>query len=177
MRPLLVVAVLAATAHADTLTVVDVGVTGDMRAHAHSFDATANAQEHPAAGLRLTLSFERPPLVYVDHPMTEARLVPELFIGALGDERIGEGYIGAGARLEGAIAGRPGRMSGGVYLAGRGLVIGSHHDSAAELAIGEYCLVRGGRRIGWETGAMLRPRDHEGRHELDALVTLYVGWN
>jgi hypothetical protein len=175
VRSLIVVAALAATAHADSLTVVDVGATGGMRTHAESFDAIGHGRAHPAAGLRLTLSFERPPLQYIDHPVHEARFVPELFVGALGDDRLGEGYVGAGLRLEEAVAAQPERMNGGMYAAGRGLVIGKHQDSAVELALGSYLRTRSGSRIGWEVGVMARPRDRERRHELDALVTLYIG--
>jgi hypothetical protein len=67
-------------------------------------------------------------------------------------------------------------MSGGLYVAGRGLVIGKHQDSGVELAMGSYLLTRGASRVGWEFGVMMRPRDHWGLHELDALFTLYVGW-
>lgn len=175
MRSLLVVAALASTAQADTITVVDVGATLDARAHGTSFDATANAPAHAVGGLRLTMSFERPPLRYIDHPFHEGRLVPELFAGALGDDTLGEGYVGAGLRLEAAVAAEPSRMSGGLYVAGRGLVIGKHQDSAVELMVGSYLLTHRGTRFGWETGVMMRPRDRDGLHELDALVTLYVG--
>jgi hypothetical protein len=176
MRSLAVVAALSAIAHADTITVVDVGATIDARAHARTFDDTATARPHPVGGLRLTLSFERPPLVYVDHVVVQGRIVPELLVGMLADDKLAEGYLGAGLRLEGAFAARPRRMSGAVYLAGRGIAIGRHQDGAGELAVGEYCLMGGARRVGWEAGAIVRPHDRDGRFELDAMLSLYVGW-
>ena len=54
-------------------------------------------------------------------------------------------------------------------------MIGKHRDGATEFAIGEHILYGHGKRLGWEVGAMLRPR-HDGRHELDALTTIYIGW-
>ena len=37
-------------------------------------------------------------------------------------------------------------------------------------------MLRNMTRIGVEGGAMVRPEDRDGNHELDVVMRLYVGW-
>lgn len=188
MRKLVVPALLfvASTASADRSTVVSLGLTGDARATGATYsDAGSSNVTDFLAGARLSLGFEDAPLA-IPPPglfVTEARLVPELFTGFLADDTHAEGYVGAGARLEGDIASnvRDVNMRTGIYVAGRGLVIGGHQDAAAELAIGEW-LERGGKRgrFGWEGSVVMRPRTWDSadrQRELNALFSIYVGWH
>ena len=64
----------------------------------------------------------------------------------------------------------------GFYIAGRGLVNGAHRDAAGEFVIGDYIMLPRMARVGVEGGAMVRPQDRDGNHELDAVMRLYVGW-
>ncbi len=175
----------AIPALADRSSVVSLGLYGDARATGATYsDAGNSTGSNFLGGARLTLGFEDAPLAipppgFYTH---ELRLVPELFTGFLMDDSHAEGYLGAGARIEGQIASnmRMVNMRTGIYVAGRGLVIGGHQDAAAELALGEW-LERGGQRgrFGWEGAVMMRPRmwDTGQTHELDALFSLYVGWH
>lgn len=160
------------------------GLTGDARATGASYSEAGNSNDlAKLAGARLTLTFEDAPLA-IPPPgglATDTRLVPELFAGFLADDVHAEGFVGAGLRAEAQLAShRHARaMRTGIYLAGRGLVIGEHRDAAAEFVLGEYLDLARGRRFGWEGGAMMRPRGDESTnrsHELDAVVTIYYGW-
>jgi hypothetical protein len=188
MRSFLVLAslgALASTASADRSTVMSVGLTGDARANGASYsDAGGSPVSGLLAGARLSLTFEDapvaiPPPGLIDH---DARIVPELFAGFLANDVHAEGYVGAGARLEAQLASnmRRANLRTGIYVAGRGVIIGKHQDGALELALGEYLEHGAGRtRFGWEAAVMMRPRNDAAAdrdHELDALVSIYLGW-
>jgi hypothetical protein len=173
---------VALTASADPSTVISIGATIDGRGTGATYDLAARTPARPLAGARLTLSFDDallpvPPPGLIDH---DFRLVPELFAGFLADEHRAEGMIGAGLRGELALAShRHGfAIRTAIYTAARGVVIGEHQDPAAELVLGEYVTIgHTTARVGWEGGAMIRPRDRAGDRELDAVLTCYVGWS
>ena len=173
----LVLTTAAGTARADRIPGLTLGGTLDFRFTAPTWDA-AEKQQTPDAfgGLQATLSFEDAPLPLTPwgHVSAEGRLVPELIIGELGNNQYAEGYLGAGLRAEIHMAGPKARA--GFYTAARGLVIGANRDSAAEFVVGDYVLVKSMTRIGVEGGAMVRPSDRDGNHELDATMRVYVGW-
>jgi hypothetical protein len=170
-------------ARADRGTVLTVGLTGDGRASGETFANAGRTDVRLLAGARLTVSFEDPPLAMPPPGdiAAEVRLAPELLTGFLADDVHAEGYVGAGVRGELWLAShrRSVGMRTAVYAAARAIVIGGHRDGAVEAAIGEYLSFRGGSRFGWEGGALIRPRAdaaEPGPRELDALVTIYVGW-
>jgi hypothetical protein len=174
---LLVLVLGTGTARAERIPVISLGGTIDFRFTAPSWDAAQKKQTPEVfGGAQLTLAFEDAPLPLTawGHVAAEGRLVPELIVGELGNTEYAEGYLGAGLRAEIHMAGPKARA--GFYVAGRGLVIGAHRDSAAEFVIGDYLLLRNMTRIGVEGGAMVRPDDRDGNHELDATMRVYVGW-
>lgn len=188
MRSFVVVAMVSAlggAASADRSTVMSLGLVGDGRAAGPSYsDAGSSKVSDVLGGARLALTFEDapvpiPPYGLVDH---DVRLVPELFTGFLADDTHAEGYIGAGLRGELQLASnmRGVNLRTGIYAAGRGVIIGKHQDGALELALGEYLEHGPGRtRFGWEGAVMMRPRSWDTAdraRELDALVSIYVGW-
>ncbi|HEY1554110.1 MAG TPA: hypothetical protein VGF94_04710 [Kofleriaceae bacterium] len=179
MRLVLAVLLVSATAHADRSTVMALGVTGDARATGATYSAAGDSNDlAKLGGARLTLTFEEPalPIPEPGAVATDGRLVPELVAGFLADDVHAEGFVGAGLRAEFDMAShrRAWPMLTGVYVAGRGLVIGAHQDPGAEFVLGEYLALAHGRRFGWEGGAIMRPRGDS--RELDAVVTLYYGW-
>jgi hypothetical protein len=178
---------LAGPAHADrhnSVATVELAAIGDARATGPTWGATAERDVAPWGGSRLTLSFEDAPLAVPPPGLSahDTRLVPELFAGFLANDIKAEGMLGAGVRGELALASH--RRSSPVrivmYVAARADVIGKHRDGAGEAAIGEYILLGdGSTRFGWEGGAMMRPRPHavaSRSHELDALMSIYLGW-
>ncbi len=173
----------AAPAHADRDTAVVVGATLVARATGATFAAANKADIRWLGGGRLTLSFDDPPppIPPPGHLGFDARLAPELLAGFIADDVHAEGYAGAGLRGELwlASANRRFHMRTAAYAAARALVIGDHRDGAVELVVGGYLSFAGHRRFGWEGGAVIRPRAGvpvgEAR-ELDALVSIYVGW-
>ncbi|HUJ62696.1 MAG TPA: hypothetical protein VLX92_29540 [Kofleriaceae bacterium] len=186
MRTVALVAVLvvASPALADRGTVVTLGAMLDGRSTASTFTTASNQVVNDVlGGARLTLSFEDapPPLPPAEMISSDLRLAPELLAGFLADDTHAEGYVGAGVRGELwlASARRGFQMRTAIYLAARAIVIGGHQDGAAELAMGEYLLFADGKRFGWEGGAMIRPRNDaapDQAKELDALMSIYVGW-
>ncbi|MBV8760478.1 MAG: hypothetical protein JO257_24515 [Deltaproteobacteria bacterium] len=172
-----VLLVTTGTSYADRIPVITLGGTIDFRFTSPTWDAAEKKQTPDAfGGAQLTLSFEDAPLPLTQwgHVAGEARLVPELIVGELGNDQYAEGYVGAGLRGEIHMAGPKARA--GFYTAARGLIIGAHRDSAAEFVIGDYILLKSMTRIGVEGGAMVRPQDRDGNHELDATMRVYVGW-
>jgi hypothetical protein len=109
------------------------------------------------------------------------RLAPELLAGFVADDVHAEAYAGGGLRGELwlASARRSFAIRTAMYTAARAIVIGGHQDGAAELALGEYLQFAGGTRFGWEGSAQIRRRNgaaaNESR-ELDALISIYIGW-
>lgn len=177
----LAVVLAASPALADRAVETTIGLTGDMRALGPSYDATANAKATPLGGLRLSFGLEDAPIAMPPpHAIAkDATLVPEVFSGFLADDVHAEGYVGAGLRAEARFANGTLQTRMSLYAAARGLVIGDDHDGATELVIGGYVRLPGGTRVGWEGGAIARPRPHRGpaeARELDAVLTLYVGW-
>ncbi len=172
-----VILLAAGTASADRIPVLSVGGAMDLHFHGTTWDYAANKDENPTAFVdtRLTLAFEDPiPTLPRGAIGAQARLVPELLLGAeLGSDR-GEAYVGAGVR--GEIALISWKMRTSMYAAARGFVIGSPRDAASEFALGQYIMLRGATRFGWEGAAVIRPNDRDGTHELDAVARLYVGW-
>ena len=178
MRAAFVLVLLATgVAHADRIPVISLGGTTDFRFTSPTWDAAEKKQTPDVfAGLQATLSFENAPLPLtpMGHVAGDLRLTPELILGELGNATYAEGYLGAGLRGEIHMAGPKARA--GFYIAARGLVIGAHRDSAAEFVMGDYLLVKSMTRIGVEGGAMVRPQDRDGNHELDATMRIYIGW-
>jgi hypothetical protein len=187
MRTSLVLATLALAAgpaRADRSTVMTLGATLDGRARGPTYGDAGSQDVHWLGGVQFALGFEEQPLAippsgYFVH---DTRLVPELLAGFLADDIHAEGYIGGGLRGELVLASnkRDANMRTAMYLALRGIVIGSHQDPGAQLLVGTY-LERGGRstRFGWEGGIMMRPRPYdtpEHQRELDALISFYYGW-
>lgn len=178
-------AVIAAApaAHADRGISVVVGLTGAARGTGATFGDAGHAEATFLGGGRLTLSFDDAPLAAPPpgHARFDLRLAPELLAGVLTDDRRADGFVGAGLRGELwlASANRRFRMRSAAYTAARALAIGEHRDGAIELVIGEYLVFAHGSRFGWEGGAVIRKRNDvpagEAR-ELDAVVTIYVGW-
>jgi hypothetical protein len=176
------VALTAATAHADRSTAIWVGGT---------FDATSKSNEtqndpHINGGARITLSFEDTPIAYPEPGTfdTDTRLVPELFAGFISNDVRAQGYLGAGLRGElqlarnNAIA-RPFHMRLAMYLAARAKIIGKHQDAGGEFMLGEYIFSQGNLRVGWEggLGVIKRPEwNAQESPELEALLNVYVGW-
>ena len=176
-------AALAAPARADRGTHVVVGVIGAARTTGASFGEASRADTAFLGGGRLTLSFDEAPIAVPPPGQVAivARLAPELIAGFVTDNRRADGFAGAGLRGELwlASARRGFRMRTAMYTAARGLAIGEHHDGAVELALGEYLVFAGDSRFGWESSAVIRRRNGVGAgeaRELDALVTIYVGW-
>jgi hypothetical protein len=174
---LLAILVVPSVASADRVPVLTLGATMDLRFSARTWQVAETKQTpDPFGGGQLTLAFEDAPLPLTTPGSVRAggRLVPELIAGVLGNNLFAEGYIGAGLRAELHMAGPKARA--GFYIAGRGLVIGAHRDSAAEFVVGDYIMLRNMTRIGVEGGAMVRPEDRDRNHELDVTMRLYVGW-
>jgi len=165
------------TAHADRVPIITLGGTLDMRFAQPTWDA-AQKQQTPDVfgGAQVTLAFEDRPLPLTPYGKVagEGRLVPELLAGFVSNDKYAEGYIGAGLRAELHMAGPKARA--GFYIAGRGLVIGAHRDAAAEFVIGDYIMGPRMVRFGVEGGAVIRPEDRDGNHELGVVSRLYVGW-
>jgi hypothetical protein len=183
MKSAVVVATLLAAvpARADRSTVLSFAATLDDRATARTFDEAGKKEGRMLGGGRLTLAFENTPIAFPTDRVVAAdlRLVPELLAGFTADDRRAEGMIGAGLRGEVQLANSRRHMRTGIYAAGRGIVIGKDHDSAVEMVIGEYLLLHGATRFGWEGGAMMRPRPNapaRASKELDAVMQVYVGW-
>lgn len=176
-------AAASSPARGDRSTSVIVGVTGGARSTAASFGEASRGEVAVGGGARLTLSFDDPPL---EPPSPrgaaiDVRLAPELLAGFLSDRARADGFAGAGLRGELWIASRKDsfRIRTAMYMAARALVIGDHQNGALELVIGEYLALGRATRFGWEGGAILRRRAGAaptGSHELDAVVTIYLGW-
>jgi hypothetical protein len=171
----------AASARADTVTTI--GATFDARATGATFDAAANAGVSILGGARIAMSFEAPPLATPppESHVADVKLAPELLAGALVDSVHAEGFVGGGLRLDLRMVGHRTETvaRGGIYFAGRAILIGGHQDGAVELVIGSYITYNArGARVGWEGGAMMRPRHDtptDQAKELDAVITMYVG--
>lgn len=179
--PILVVLALATPALADRTTSITVGATLDARGTGSTFDTAGTVPVKMFGGARITLGFEDAP-VPIPAPGGVAagwRLVPELVAGFLGNDVLAEGFVGGGLRGELQLAShrRGVQMRTAIYTAARAEVIGKHQDGAAELVLGEYLWLPHGARFGWEGGALVRPHDREGQRELDAVITVYVGWS
>jgi len=173
---------LAPAARADTVTTF--AATIDGRAYGGSWSHAAYANVTSVlGGARVTMSFEAPPLPVAPPTLYihDTRLVPELFAGFLADDTHAEGMVGAGLRAELRMSSHrhDAVVRGGAYIAARAILIGGHQDGAAEFVIGSYITTnRRGTRVGWEGGAMMRPRHDtsaDQANELDALITMYVG--
>jgi hypothetical protein len=179
MRAVPLALVLATgTAHADRVPVITLGATLDLRFAGKTWDIAETKQQPDAfGGGEVMLAFEeRPlPLTPMGKVAGECRLVPELIAGALTGDRYAEGYVGAGVRAELHVAGP--KANAGFYIGGRGLVIGANRNSAAEFVVGDY-IMAGPKmmRFGVEGGAMIRPEDRDGNHDLDVTMRLYAGW-
>jgi hypothetical protein len=186
MRGAVVAAVLLASApaHADRTMSGWVGVTLDERSTGGSLSAASSSSDLSTnGGARLTLSFDErpPPVPSPDAVAFAGRVVPELLAGFIADDVRAEGYVGAGVRLEGWMAShrRGCAMRTAVYLAARAVAIGQHQDGAGEVAFGEYLLTSRNGVFGWEGAAMMRARKDvaaDESRELDALLTIFVGW-
>lgn len=178
---LILVGLLASTAHADRHTVA--WLSGTI-----SGNALANTTDQPAsfnAGARLSLTFEDSPLRMPPIGLSEreGRLVPELFAGFYMDDTRARSQLGAGVRLELQYArnqdNNPWRsIRGAVYFAPRLKISGPDRQGGAEFMIGEYLLTQNDLRIGWEGGlGIVKRSDLESTQspELEALVNIYIG--
>jgi hypothetical protein len=185
VRTLAIVALLcaAAPASADRSAAISIGLLGDARATGDSFSAAGSSHDISLlGGMEGIVSFEHAPLA-IPAPgeiSADLRLSPELLAGFVADDVHAEGMVGAGLRGELALAAnRRAAMRTTMYVAARGVVIGGHHDGAAQIMVGEYLTFATGNRFGWEGGAMLRPRSgvsDDRARELDTLVNIYFGW-
>lgn len=184
MRTLVIAALLAAApANADRSAVVSIGLLGDARATGESFSAAGSSNNLSLlGGMEGIVSFEHAPLA-IPAPgeiSADLRLSPELLAGFVADDVHAEGMVGAGLRGELALAAhRRASVRTTMYIAARGVVIGGHHDGAAQIMVGEYLTFMNGNRFGWEGGAMIRPRsgvDSSEARELDTLVNIYFGF-
>jgi hypothetical protein len=176
-----IVLVAAAPAHADRSPVLEVGAVLDGRSTATTFDQAGKQEVRLLAGAQLVVGFEDAPLAIPAPGEIDAdlRLVPELIAGFVADDRHGEGYVGGGLRGELHFASnrRGYRMRTVAYTAARAIAIGENRDGAVELVLGEYLYMSRDRRFGWEGGALIRPRaERSDERELDAVVSIYVGW-
>jgi hypothetical protein len=185
VRTSLILALLAIAtpALADRSATFELGVTGDIRASGSSWSAAGNSHDlHELGGVQLVVGFEHAPLP-IPEPgalATDLRLVPELLAGFVADDERAEGFVGGGLRGELQVASnKRAAMRVAIYTAVRAIAIGKHQDGAGELVVGEYISLPRGRRFGWEGGAMMRPRSdvaEDRAHELDTLLTIYLGW-
>lgn len=174
---------IATPALADRSTIATIGVTGDARASGPSYSVAAADNTKALVGARVALAWEDAPLPIPPPTLfaSDVRLVPELLAGFVADDVHAEGMLGAGLRGEVQLASnRHGvAMRTGLYTAGRAMIIGRHRDAAGEFVIGEYLMFGARTRFGWEGGAMVRPKPWakpERAHEVDAVLTVYVGW-
>ncbi len=171
---LFVIALFSGSAAAErSTTVVLGGVIGGVEHR----DADAVAMQ-PAGGARLVLSFEHPQPTQAEmhHDFT---LVPELVGAMVLDAERGEAMLGVGARGEVRLSLGDHGWRTAFYAAGRALVVGSGHDPAGELALGEYVYIGNTRlRFGGEGSLLLRRTDElmsGSQHGI--LVTAYLGWS
>jgi hypothetical protein len=180
---LLAVAFLSLAAPARADTALTVGAMFDARFMGPTWDAasTTNVMS-PLGGARITMSFEPPrPMPTPGNFVADLRLVPELVGGFLADDQHSEGHVGAGLRIDARISSlRNDRLvRGGIYLSARALVMGAHQDGAIEIVSGDYIMFGPrGCRLGWEGGAIIRPRQgvsSDQSKELDAVISVYIG--
>lgn len=178
--PFAVLLLATGTARAERVPIITLGGTLDMRFAAPTWQVAETKQTPDVfGGMQVTLAFEDKPLPLTPRGKVagEGRLVPELIAGFVSSDRYAEGYVGAGVRAEVHVAGP--KVNAGFYIAGRGLVIGAHHDAAGEFVIGDYIMLPHMTRMtrfGVEGGAVVRPEDRDADHELGVVARLYVGW-
>ncbi len=139
-------------------------------------DQTARPPEF-AAGARWMLSLEDPPLHSDGTTKVELRLVPELFVVFYQNDGFARFQAGAGVRAELQVARAPG-LTAALYGAAREKLSGFDARGAGEFAIGTYAAMSNHRRIGLEGGlGVIKRTDLPSGAELEALMTLYVGWS
>jgi hypothetical protein len=177
----------ASTARADREIGHMITLSADISAHGRSFDDAGNSNgsnDSWHAGLRFALAFEQPLAIPREpmHQNFDLRLTPELLAGLLVDDTLAEGYIGAGVRGELAVAGRRDATHTAkliTYIPVRALLMSSHHDPGIETGLGQFFVLRTGRRIGYEVSVIFRER-HDAppadSHELHGLFSLLAGW-
>jgi hypothetical protein len=93
----------------------------------------------------LTLAWEHAPLTLPATPgfNVEGVLVPELTAGSFVNDQRADVFVGVGLRAELKMAQREQGLlkvsaRGGMYIAGRGLIVGEKREPMLEFAIGEY---------------------------------------
>jgi len=161
----------------------------DMYPVADGGGAYTYQEPYSLVGPRITLSWEHAPLPLPAAPgyRFAGSIVPELLGGSFIEDVRAEGYVGAGVRAELKMAQREQGLlkisaRGAMYLAGRGMVVGSDRDAILELGFGEYL---GGfskwTRVGFEFDVITRDRKNDtmeatsGR-EVGGLFQFYIGF-
>jgi hypothetical protein len=89
---------------------------------------------------------------------------PEIGVGLLDHEGQGDGLVEAGLRLHLSFAQREMGLfrvsaKGGMWLAGRGGIVGQSHTPMAEVSIGWYLWLGSSWRVGWEVGGVALRND------------------
>lgn len=137
-----------------------------------------------AGGVRMTLSWERPPPAYPDRRgyAYGGALVPELIAGALMLEDHADGMLGAGLRGELQITQREGGLlrinaQSAIYLAGRGMVVGKDRDVLLEGVFGDHLSFnKSPLRLGFEVGFTRRVSDVMDHDRVGFMTQFYLGW-
>jgi len=158
---------LGGTAAADDRTpTLDVeGAAALVIPHAPAADAPS--QDPAAFGMfRAMLSFDEPA---VEMPAQRGyawrgSVSPEVGIGLLDHEGQGDALAEAGLRLHLSFAQREMglfRVStrGGMWIAGRGGIVGQSHTPMAEVSVGWYLWLGRSLRVGWEIGGIALRND------------------
>ncbi len=177
------IAMLAGMAHAEPrATTVELGGFG-------LFEVDKAQQEFEPAfesvgGVRMTLAWEPPAPAYPDRRgyAYGGALVPELIAGALMLEDHADGMLGAGLRAELQITQREGgwlriNSKSSLYLAGRGMVVGTDRDVLLEGVFGDHLSFNNSPlRIGFEVGLTRRISDVMDHDRVGMMTQFYLGW-
>jgi hypothetical protein len=160
----LIVAMLGSSARAgDRAPILDVEGAAGMVFPNFTVDGTSPMHDPAGVGIaRAMVSWERPPVPYPVVEGTAAYALdigPELGVGFIGNDRRGDAFAQAGLRMHLAFAQNSMgllRISarGGMWLAGRGGVVGSDHDAMIEGDLGWYIWLGSKWRVGWEMGVL-----------------------
>jgi hypothetical protein len=146
MRSLLCAALLYTTTTAfaeDRSMVVNIG--GTAGALERSSDVMEGQPADSLVGPRLTLAWEHAPLTLPATPgfNVEGVHVPDLTAGSFVNDQRADVFVRVGLRAELKMAQREQGLlkvsaRGGMYIAGRGLIVGEKREPMLEFAIGEY---------------------------------------
>ena len=165
--------VLGGTAAADERTpTLDVeGAAALVIPHAPGPDVSS---EDPAAFgmVRAMLAWDEPP---AEMPAQRGyawrgSISPEIGVGLLDHEGQGDGLVEAGLRLHLSFAQREMGLfrvsaKGGMWMAGRGGIVGNDHTPMAEVSVGWYLWLGSSWRVGWEVGGVALRNDRADGHD------------